>query len=387
VIIGIVLSKTPSYSETFFISKIKGLQDSGCKVVLFVQSKSADFNLCPVYVAPYSGKKVLLLAFNFLNVSFKWMFHLKTVYRFIKLGLGANQSILQTLKNAYHNSHILSKKLDWLHFGFATMAIHSELVAKAIKAKMAVSLRGFDIAIYPVKHPNCYDLLWKHVDKIHVISNDLMVLAHTHGLSKSVPIVKITPAIDVSKFKDLGVHTKEEVLQLITVARLHWKKGLLQTLEALALIKNTLPKFNYTIIGTGEAYDEITFAIYQLHLTDCVTLVGKKEQREVIRMLSKSHLYLQYSLSEGFCNALLEAQAMGLLCIASNAEGLSENVLDRETGWIVEKNSPKLLAKTLLEVVNLSATEKEAFSNAAKKRVNKQFNLELQQQAFLKFYH
>ena len=34
--IGIVLSSTPSYSETFFISKIKGLQKHGFEVVLFV---------------------------------------------------------------------------------------------------------------------------------------------------------------------------------------------------------------------------------------------------------------------------------------------------------------------------------------------------------------
>ena len=37
--IGIVLSSTPAYSETFFNSKIKGLQKNGFEVVLFVNSK------------------------------------------------------------------------------------------------------------------------------------------------------------------------------------------------------------------------------------------------------------------------------------------------------------------------------------------------------------
>jgi colanic acid/amylovoran biosynthesis glycosyltransferase len=36
--IGIVLSSTPGYSETFFKSKIKGLQESGYDVTLFVDT-------------------------------------------------------------------------------------------------------------------------------------------------------------------------------------------------------------------------------------------------------------------------------------------------------------------------------------------------------------
>jgi len=32
--IGLVLPNTPAYSETFFNSKIKGLQENGCEVIL-----------------------------------------------------------------------------------------------------------------------------------------------------------------------------------------------------------------------------------------------------------------------------------------------------------------------------------------------------------------
>ena len=46
--IGLVLSRTPAYSETFFISKIEGLQKNGFEVVLFVNSKDTHFDLCTV---------------------------------------------------------------------------------------------------------------------------------------------------------------------------------------------------------------------------------------------------------------------------------------------------------------------------------------------------
>ena len=44
-------------------------------------------------------------------------------------------------------------------------------------------------------------------------------------------------------------------------------------------------------------------------------------------MLNDSDLYIQYSFSEGFCNAVLEAQSKGVLSIVSNAGALSENII------------------------------------------------------------
>ncbi|RIA10255.1 colanic acid/amylovoran biosynthesis glycosyltransferase [Flavobacteriaceae bacterium MAR_2010_72] len=385
--IGIVLSKTPSYSETFFISKIKGLQAYGHEVVLFVQNKSHDFNICPVVRSPYSGKNGMLLAFQSLIIVFRILSHVQTVYRFVELERMANRSYRQILKNVYSNSHILIRKLDWLHFGFATMALQSEHVAKSIGAKMAVSLRGYDIAIYPLKHKNCYNRLWDSVDKVHTISDDLLTLALQQGLTRKVPYMKITPAINVNTFQAEGKIERGHTLQFITVARLHWKKGLVSTLEALARIKNDLPKFKYIIVGTGEIYQELAFAIHQLQLTGFVELVGQKQPEEVKILLCSSNIYIQYSLSEGFSNALLEAQACGLLCIASDAEGLTENVLDGVTGWIVKKNDPTLLAEKIIEVVNLSTRDKARFSKLARERVNAHFNLEQQQQAFNSFYN
>ena len=72
----------------------------------------------------------------------------------------------------------------------------------------------------------------------------------------------------------------------------------------------------------------------------------------------KGDFYIQYSIQEGFCNAVLEAQAMGLLCIVSDADGLSENVLHNETGWVVPKRNPTLLAQKMIETIDLNDTEK-----------------------------
>ena len=97
-------------------------------------------------------------------------------------------------------------------------------------------------------------------------------------------------------------------------------------------------------------------------------------------------IYLQYSISEGFCNAVLEAQAMQLLCIVSDAEGLSENVLNEKSGWVVPKKNPDLLVKKIIEVVALSESKKKEICTFARERILKDFTIESQSKQFVEFY-
>lgn len=251
---------------------------------------------------------------------------------------------------------------------------------------MAVSFRGFDIGVYPIKNPNCYAKLWEKVDKIHVISNDLQELVYQEGCNKSKEIIKITPAIDVSFFKQQEKGSLSFNNNMITLARLHWKKGLLYTLEALAILKEQGIPFHYTIVGDGKELEQLQFAVHQLKLSEHVHFTGKLSHKEIKELLNKSSIYLQYSIQEGFCNAVLEAQASGLLCVVSNAEGLSENILHKKTGWVVPKCNATLLANTIKEVVFLPEEDKLQITNSAKERVSNQFTIKLQQEQFVAFY-
>ena len=120
------------------------------------------------------------------------------------------------------------------------MVFNRENVAKAIGAKMAVSFRGFDIGVYPLKNPDCYERLWNKVDKIHVISNDIRDLLYTHGFKDQADVIKITPAINTSLFKSDNKQFSGPENHFNSIARLHWKIGLEYTLEALALLKKEI---------------------------------------------------------------------------------------------------------------------------------------------------
>ncbi len=386
--IGLVLNTSPSYSETFFQSKISGLKYQGFDVILFAENKASNFDLCqvksPPKVSSFFGIQFIMLLWKFFQLGLTAP---KQSYHFFCLERNSGRSLKETIKNIYLNSHILPEKLDWLHFGFATTALRSEHVAKAIRAKMGVSLRGYDIALYPLKHPECYRLLWHNVDKVHAISNDLLELAYQNGLNSEKPVKKITPAVDVSLYRrETPISTFHSPLKIFTVARLHWKKGLEYTLEALAILKKQGIPFRYTIIGAGEEYERLAFAAYQFGIQDWVSFKGKIPHDQVKSELENADIYLQYSIQEGFCNAVLEAQALGLLCVVSNAEGLSENIIHGRSGWVVPKRQPRLLAEQIKAILEMDEQYLLKIRTAAIERVRNEFNLEKQQQEFIKFY-
>lgn len=386
--IGLVLVSVPGYSETFLRHKIDGLQSRGFKVVLFVTERGATTDMlgCKVVYAPNLNQKGWLLLKTYCAIALKAIFK-NPLRSFKHLYYDTREKIpfLQAMKRTLLNQYLFSEQIDWLHFGFGMLAIKREHVAQAIGAKMAVSFRGADLYLSPLKHPGCYDLLFKKEVSYHVLSQAMKKTLRDYGISESC-ITVIPPAIDVNFFSRSQEIKSDLPLTFLTVARLHWKKGLEYTLEALAILKTQQVSFRYHIVGAGDQYERLAFAVHQLGLENEVCFEGRLSPSAVKSLMQRTAIYLQYSIQEGFCNAVLEAQAMGLLCIVSNAEGLPENVIHGKTGWVVAKRSPKDLVEQIKAAIALTKSDKNIIKNNAMERVYRHFNLKDQQAAFADFY-
>ncbi|MBS1688404.1 MAG: glycosyltransferase [Bacteroidetes bacterium] len=387
--IGIVLNNVPAYSETFFHNKISGLLARGFDVTLFAEKNGNEVPQGWKVVSPRSLPGSMWLRSVYLGAAIIKLLATtsKTVFRFYKLERAAGRSNRTAIENLYINAHILSCKLDWIHYGFATVALRREHVAKAISAKMAVSFRGYDVGIYALKHPGCYRLVWENVDKVHTISDDLLVKAYKLGLPTDIPIVKITPAINANDFIVKPAEQNDHTINILTIARLSWKKGIQYALQAVMELKDKGLQVRYTIIGDGEDKEKLLFAAYQLGLTDNVVFEGRVKSNQVPEYFKRHQIYLQPSVQEGFCNAVLEAQAGNMLCIVTDAEGLQENVLHNKTGWVVKRRDVKAMATTIADVAGMDNAIKEEIRRNARTRVQQEFTLEKQITAFEEFYN
>lgn len=77
------------------------------------------------------------------------------------------------------------------------------------------------------------------------------------------------------------------------------------------------PDSRLILVGEGELEGEIKNKVSEYGIRDSVIFTGKRT--DISAILSASDKYLFPSLYEGFPNALLEAEASGLLCVSSSA--------------------------------------------------------------------
>ena len=120
-------------------------------------------------------------------------------------------------------------------------------------------------------------------------------------------------------------------------------------------------------------------------LGDSVTFCGSMNHSAVLDKYVWADIFLHGAVSEGFCNAVLEAQAMGVPVVCTDADGLSENVADGITGFVVPRRDPAALAEKLALLAG-EPTLRATMGAAGCRRVEAHFRMAQQLDAFEDFY-
>jgi colanic acid/amylovoran biosynthesis glycosyltransferase len=265
-------------------------------------------------------------------------FYLVNILRYIDSS--RERIILKKLFRAYINLGVLtSSHVKVVHYLFANLAVGRENLAKSIGAKTSIGLRGYDITFYALNHPNAYGKdYWANVNFIQTNSQDLYNWALHWGAIASIPVKTINAAVNdafIRNTEDIVVKEKLKHVNFVFVGRLHWKKGL----DILFRIFNEFQKSNsayLTVIGDGPELEKLKFLIEKYQLKNSVRLLGRLNQIDILKIFDESDILLAPSIQEGCSNVVLEAQARGLYCIVSDAEGMNEVVENNLTGKICD---------------------------------------------------
>lgn len=137
--------------------------------------------------------------------------------------------------------------------------------------------------------------------------------------------------------------------KFITVARLSEEKGIERLIHAVGLL--SLP-FVYYIIGEGPGRKKLEQLISELQLGDKIILTGQK--RDPFSGMEDADLFLMGSYYEGFPNAMLEAGACGIPCVAFNVPGgIAEIISNNEHGVLVDDNDIIGFARAIKEALDM----------------------------------
>lgn len=139
-------------------------------------------------------------------------------------------------------------------------------------------------------------------------------------------------------------------ITVIVLCRLVYRKGIDLLVDLIPDICTRFPHVNFLIAGEGPKKIELEQMRERFCLHERVQMIGAVPAESVRSVLIRGHIFLNTSLTEAFCMAIVEAAACGLYVVSTAVGGIPE-VLPEHMISLSEPNSPALtesLAKAII---------------------------------------
>jgi colanic acid/amylovoran biosynthesis glycosyltransferase len=397
--VALVVPAFPRLSETFIVSKFLGLLERGWDVhVVCSRSDKKNWELFPQLAAVPSVRRRVHVTWPsepawkaslLLPLAVLRCFQSRPLRTLQYLWRGRRHfGVFETVGRLYLDADLVQLSPDILHFEFGALAPTRMYLRELMDCKVVVSFRGYDLNYVGLDRPNHYAPVWSQAAGLHFLGEDLWRRARRRGFPEDCFRVLIAPAIDTEIFAPRdGQPTPRDgrPLRILSVGRLEWKKGYEDALLAVRKLLDRGIPFVYRIVGGGDYLGALGFARYRLGLESCVEFVGAVPRAEVLAEMENADVFLHCAVSEGFCNAVLEAQAMELPVVCTDADGLPENVATGETGFVVPRREPAAIAEKLAVLARDPALARR-MGQAGRRRVQERFRLADQLDRWEKFY-
>lgn len=138
---------------------------------------------------------------------------------------------------------------------------------------------------------------------------------------------------------------------IVSVSRHDPRKGLGTLLRALAEVRSAGVAFRAVLLGFGPLLARHRELATELGLDDVVRITGMVE--ETFPYLRQADIYVLPSLQEGSGSvALLEALQAGVAVVASDVDGIPEDVSNEVNGLLVQPGNVQALASALTRLIH-----------------------------------
>jgi glycosyltransferase involved in cell wall biosynthesis len=172
--------------------------------------------------------------------------------------------------------------------------------------------------------------------------------------------------------KDLLGLTDNTVL--LFVGRLDPIKSLSTILEAIKIALKSYPAFHLLIVGDGSERSFLEDQVRVLGIDKNVTFAGN--QKDVLPYLQAANIFVLPSITEGISNALLEAMAAGLACMATPVGGNNEVLAHGKYGRMVPVRDVRAWAEALVDLGN-NAQLRDRLGEIARLRISEHYDFNI----------
>lgn len=261
--------------------------------------------------------------------------------------------------------------------------IHTSSIYTTIVAKLSVIIINRKIKIINTLHggPNKYiektgaKILNVFADKVVALSNKSKRELIKYGLNKNKIVVIYNGIKPLSK---LNLKKNNKII-IGTCGRIEEQKGHKYLIEAISKIDND--NIEIWIIGDGELRDDLYEMAENFNIQDRVKFLGFRSDIEYL--LNKIDIFILPSLWEQFPISILEAMSLGKPIIATNVNGIPEELGD--SGILIGPGDVLQIVSSIKKLI-LDRDLRQKLSRLSEKRFYDNFTVESMCSSLIKLY-
>lgn len=226
-----------------------------------------------------------------------------------------------------------------------------------------VSLQGPDVPGFEARYNYLYPILTPLLRHVWRQSRAVLAISRQHRdlALKTLPGIEI-PIIYNGVETDVFTPERQtnSTIRLVCVGRLIERKGQHHLLRSFAQLRaRSAEALHLTLVGTGDAEQELQRLAHELGVADSVRFLGFVPREEMPKVYHNADIFVLPSQSEGMSIALLEAMAAGLPVVVTNTGGTDELVMPGENGLVVQWANVSELTAALSQMIGDSALRED----------------------------
>lgn len=238
-------------------------------------------------------------------------------------------------------------------------------LAKKYNKKLVVTGHGSDIHTIYKKSEFINEAIKKTLNYssyLSVVSNGLKNIAINQFGVNSNKIKVINNGVDLDLFKNIYLKSNKKVVGYI--GNLSIIKGSDRLLDIFDYINKNMDEIEFIIVGDGELKKELEANMKSKNINAYFT--GRVRAEHIPEYICKMDVLILPSRNEGFGMVIIEANACGVPCIASNVGGIPEIINDERLLVDIDKNINKEFGEKTIKILKNPLDRNVLIENAQK---------------------
>ena len=324
------------------------------------------------------------------NLEFSYGPQISRLLQMIPSSPPMNPGISQKIENLIQV--ILKERPTTLHLWQDTTNILGAIagllcgVPKIVMSARSLPPFNLSTSSFPNKGPNYYyNNRFVRMNYADVLNDDRVFLCHNseNGLEKYVEwlggyedkMLVLRNGFELSEFNIKRTKPNEDKLFNIGVVFrfVDVKQPFLWLDTANLIMKKAVKNVQFTMVGDGPLLEDAIQYAREIGIDKHIHFLGYRE--DVVDLLATFDLFLLTSSIEGLPNVLIEAQAMGVPVVSTDAGGARETFVSGKSGLLVTEGTAEALSDAALSIISDEEFYHSA-SQIAKQHVKMHFSLE-----------